>query len=775
MNSYVKTFLLIALTIPILLSTLIIVSSSVEARGTTLASDDDTFEITNKSFVEVDSNSLSCSPERRILNTGKCEVQAFEASQSGQQKSITFVNGKTYVMSVEVEDTSGQGRFAISQGEYGIRVGAINLPCSSQEDLRSKESNCWREAGDTNWDGSGDNLIHGHNPKNFLSIGNDKCKCIDSSGVGCREIKCFSDEFTGNVPKLDNTRSNTLGITVLVDSKKPCTSNTQCHNNGVLDPIDGGYIETCQKVDRCTTGSGCDQKFCVGEQFQCPTGNGNTKNNPKGIETIQDLKDINNARYKHYSLCNNIDLSSESNWDPINTFSGSFNGNGFTISNLNVNSGNLTGLFGFISGAEIERLRLTDIDVVGESGSHSVGGVVGQAVGSNISHVFVSGNITGHSDFGLLAGYVLSDSIVNFSSTSGIVKGLSQGPFRGGGLIGTVWDSTVNSSASFTKLDITPSGSGNIGWFGGLIGYAKNSNVSDSYTQSHIYVSRGGVGIGGLVGEMNNSRIKNSYSSSSLDLSNANDDDGGLVGKKINGGSCSNSYYNEDNACKLDRTSCGTGKNSSEFKRPTSSTGIYSSWSSNLWDFGTESNHPKLKDIQLSNSKVRSPQDQGCSSSEEEEEDSGPDRRVGDRTCLSDGRPGIWDGSAWERQSACADDEVCRDGSCKCRGNLIKIGGICKPPECTSNPGCEYDEECVNGRCQELSCRTDRHCSGSFKVTPGTGSDRYVNHGCKYYYASCGVASRCFISSPNSHFCGCLSDSGCSGSLRCNTITHLCE
>ena len=73
-----------------------------------------------------------------------------------------------------------------------------------------------------------------------------------------------------------------------------------------------------------------------------------TADDPYLISTENDLRTIDNNLQAHYSLSNSITMTSE-NWSPIAlsaAFSGTFDGNGYTISGLKVSSVNYAGLFG---------------------------------------------------------------------------------------------------------------------------------------------------------------------------------------------------------------------------------------------------------------------------------------------------------------------------------------------------------------------------------------------------------------------------------------------
>lgn len=87
---------------------------------------------------------------------------------------------------------------------------------------------------------------------------------------------------------------------------------------------------------------------------------------------------------------------------------------------------------------------------------------------------------------------------------------------------------------------------------------------------------------------MNNNIIRNSYSTGKVSGTNA----GGLVGKNYK--EVSDSYWDETTSGN-DWSDAGTGKTTSELQTPTSATGIYADWDTEIWDFGTSSEYPTLK------------------------------------------------------------------------------------------------------------------------------------------------------------------------------------
>ena len=93
----------------------------------------------------------------------------------------------------------------------------------------------------------------------------------------------------------------------------------------------------------------------------------------KGYELTQDLDFSDDDSYS--STANMVVWTTGTGWNPIgnssaNTFNATFDGNGYTISNLMINrSGtNFVGLFGYMgSGVEIANVGLLNVDIIGDS------------------------------------------------------------------------------------------------------------------------------------------------------------------------------------------------------------------------------------------------------------------------------------------------------------------------------------------------------------------------------------------------------------------------
>ena len=140
------------------------------------------------------------------------------------------------------------------------------------------------------------------------------------------------------------------------------------------------------------------------------------------------------------------------NW--TTKFTGAYNGDGHTISNLYIDRSSTSqiGLFGYTNGATIQNIGLIDVDIKGVNG---VGGLVG---------------------------YNYNNSTVENSYSTGSVYGER----TVGGLVGlNVLFSTV--SKSFSHCDVTrASGSFGITNFGGFCGYNNKATIEYCYSTGDV-------------------------------------------------------------------------------------------------------------------------------------------------------------------------------------------------------------------------------------------------------------------------------------------------
>ena len=220
---------------------------------------------------------------------------------------------------------------------------------------------------------------------------------------------------------------------------------------------------------------------------------------------------------KNYKLTADLDLSGET-FPGIGTaehpFTGRFDGQNKTISNVTVTGENNVGFFGVIKGAAIQNLNLENVIITGKE---KVGGLVGYAqveldksdpsqnTANLIGGCTVSGTVSGEKQTGGLVGLNEGkfDSDTLFSIASTIDKSSANVTVTGkdmtGGLVG-------ENTGTITKSAATGAVTGTF-MTGGLVG----DNTGDIYDSHAEGAVSGSSGTGGFAG-YSSGAVKNCYS-----------------------------------------------------------------------------------------------------------------------------------------------------------------------------------------------------------------------------------------------------------------------
>ncbi|RUR29790.1 filamentous hemagglutinin N-terminal domain-containing protein, partial [Vreelandella andesensis] len=316
-----------------------------------------------------------------------------------------------------------------------------------------------------------------------------------------------------------------------------------------------------------------------------------TEDEPFTLTDWQQLQNINHntdvlSGGYYYALKNDLDTNtsgyaglasasanSGEGWEPIgidfdNSFIGTFDGLGHSVSSLNINrpDESYAGLFGYVSNnsetptTTIKNIGVMNAKITGDR----VGGLVGSAEYSNFENIAIS-NIEINAD--------------EFS----------------GGLIGYLWndDGRYNWNSNDISIKSTYS-SGNInatnGYAGGLIGEAYSEDglrihIADSYSSAQV---NGNNALGGLLGSAEAVTIKNSYASGAVN--GTGDNLGGLVGRAYQSGddvSILNSFWDVETSgigSAGDVINGATGLTSAEMQQAA----IFADagWDETIWSLG---------------------------------------------------------------------------------------------------------------------------------------------------------------------------------------------
>ena len=220
----------------------------------------------------------------------------------------------------------------------------------------------------------------------------------------------------------------------------------------------------------------------------------------------------------NYLLIRNLDLLGPStsdslvqfphNWQPIKganaqgesagRFSGIFDGNGKTITNLYVNypDNNVqainyysTGLFGYLDGARIRNLTVSG----SVTGYRECGGIVGSVENSVITNCSFSGVVRGFNSVGGIAGYIEGTTITGTSNAGGTVTATDP-DYAAGGLVGVTEVSDISDCSNASAVSGTQNA-------GGIVGYIYSSTtITNCYNTGTVRTNQRYAG--GIVGQI---------------------------------------------------------------------------------------------------------------------------------------------------------------------------------------------------------------------------------------------------------------------------------
>ena len=252
-----------------------------------------------------------------------------------------------------------------------------------------------------------------------------------------------------------------------------------------------------------------------------------------------------------------------SGWAPIgddssNRFSATFDGNGRVIDNLFINRGSAddVGFFSALAANQVVRnVGLLNVDVTGDS---EIGSLVANNYGT-VTQSYATGRVSG-------------DPSGNLANVGGIVGFNAPG---------------AQITKSWTDVEVTSTKNA----VGGLVG-GNQALVQNTYAVGSVHGNRH---VGGLIGRNDarsprNGRVLYSYSIGRVTGTDSNIN--GLLGSTLGTTQITASYYDSQTSGQAGDAGAQT---TATLQGPTSNTGIYSSWSSSVWDFGTSSHYPVLK------------------------------------------------------------------------------------------------------------------------------------------------------------------------------------
>lgn len=393
-----------------------------------------------------------------------------------------------------------------------------------------------------------------------------------------------------------------------------------------------------------------------------PGGDG-TEANPYQIATVNQLQGMRDYPEAHFRQTADISATATKTWTQFNDstitgfipvgdlekrqFSGSFNGAGFSISDLYINKRSpinvhpVSGLFGTLTGATVDSVDMKDAAINGGEKSGAVagaadgasviryctssgsiyatgdgftnsGGIVGNNSGT-VTRSSSSATIGGYGDSFLYAGGIAgkNSGTVSYSESSSKISGANASYFMFGGIVGsnekfvTYCKSSAtieaNTDPSYAFLGgIVGYNNGGIGFSnssgkitclsrytgGGIVGESYEGAIHNSYSSATIV--RGGD-VGGIVGYLRNGSLKNCYFAGTFERTGTAK--GGVVGKADTSKSVITDCYYDRDVTNADSCAAGISKSSLEMKK--SST--FSDWDfTSIWSLNEGTTYPVL-------------------------------------------------------------------------------------------------------------------------------------------------------------------------------------
>ena len=314
-----------------------------------------------------------------------------------------------------------------------------------------------------------------------------------------------------------------------------------------------------------------------GSSPSCTSGGSGTDADPYVLNSATDFDQCLRAEpTKSFIMKNGIDLSSSGVFTPITSFSGTLNGNGYTLSNMVYNDPG-TGLRGVAlfrqvtSGAVIKNLKISNFDLHGVGNGFFVAALAGVAEDAVFSNIELDSiNISGTAQIGGMIGQWKTTGVAfNYTYQGGSIdlcKGnqislnsIDPNWSYTGGLVGMIDNNLMVriTRSSVRNLNIT--GGRNI--IGGLVGASQTGinsltgrplaslSIDSSFTSGNL---SGNAFLGGIIGAATaGDSLTNVGSTLHLNSTDSTYPGGGLVGC-VGGNTAnsalmfaiSNSYFN---------------------------------------------------------------------------------------------------------------------------------------------------------------------------------------------------------------------------------------
>ena len=298
-------------------------------------------------------------------------------------------------------------------------------------------------------------------------------------------------EGTTPVPSLGGTNLSTGAVTY-----KYCTSQNGTYTTTVPSAPGTYWVKaTIASDNNCDEYTTAPVSFTITYNWKIHN-SGDTEDDAYVISTTTDLKYLaiwvnlgNNFEGKFFKLGGNIafDKSKENNFTPIGnanySFSGTFDGQGYTISGLNINkpNNNNVGLFSRANNATIKNLIVDNSTITGHQ---YVGGILGFGGGTEttVENCLVTSDVTVSGTSIDVGGIVGLCATVSGCTSAAAVSGTQ----NVGGIIGHGDGSTVERCL-YTGSSVTATHS-EYPFKGAIIGYKGSGTLTANYYTANLTI-----------------------------------------------------------------------------------------------------------------------------------------------------------------------------------------------------------------------------------------------------------------------------------------------
>lgn len=214
------------------------------------------------------------------------------------------------------------------------------------------------------------------------------------------------------------------------------------------------------------------------------------------VHNDTELRNALNANSK-VILMNDIDINGM--WMPIDSFAGTFDGNGYKISNFtsvstsndNTQCGFFRVLKGTVKNVIFENATISQAQTMDDSESYNIGAGVlaGYIDGGTVDNIIIkNSNVSSTQVAGLLAGQVKNNSKISNVYTSGTVNVAASGynASIAGGIVGFLQESLIEKSGSSGTVHAGTSEAYYSIGAGGTVGITNFATIRDTYTFAHV-------------------------------------------------------------------------------------------------------------------------------------------------------------------------------------------------------------------------------------------------------------------------------------------------